>query len=65
MESYRGTLKTELIHPRRFETRQQAIDQITEYIEMFYNHQRLQARLDYLSPTAFEQRFYQCQHTRR
>ena len=61
MESFWGTLKTELVHQNRFETRQQAILQITEYIELFYNRQRLQARLGYLSPAAFEQRFYQSQ----
>jgi len=54
-------LKTELVHPRRFQTRQQAIDRITEYIELFYNRQRIQARLGYLSPAAFEQRFYRSQ----
>ena len=58
IESFWGTLKTELVHQNRFETRQQAIGQITEYIELFYNRQRLQARLGYLSPAAFEQRFY-------
>ena len=61
IESFWGTLKTELVHQNRFETRQQAIGQITEYIELFYNRQRLQARLGYLSPAAFEQRFYQYQ----
>ena len=61
MESFWGTLKTELVHQNRFETRQQAILQITEYIELFYNRQRLQARLGYLPPAAFEQRFYQSQ----
>ncbi len=61
MESFWGTLKTELVHQNRFETRQQAIAQITDYIELFYNRQRLQARLGYLSPAAFEQRFYQSQ----
>lgn len=61
IERFWGTLKTELVHPRRFQTRQQAINQITEYIELFYNRQRLQARLGYLSPAAFEQRFYPSQ----
>lgn len=61
IESFWGTLKTEWVHRRRFETRQQAIDQIAEYIEVFYNRQRIQARLGYLSPAAFEQRFYQSQ----
>jgi len=31
---------------------------ISEYIEMFYNWQRTLARLDYLSPVAFPQRYY-------
>lgn len=61
IESFWGTLKTELIHSRRFETRQQAISCITEYIELFYNRQPIQARLGYLSPAAFEQRVYQHQ----
>jgi TPR repeat protein len=54
-----GTLKTELIFHRRFATRQQAIREITEYIEVFYNRQRLQRQLDYLSPVAFERRYYE------
>lgn len=58
IESFWGTLKTELIHPHRFETLQQAIVQITDYIDLFYNRQRIQARLGYLSPAAFEQCFY-------
>ena len=35
MESFWGILKTELVHHRRFKTRQQAIQEITEYIEIF------------------------------
>lgn len=61
MESFWGTLKTELVHQHRFDTRRQAIAQITDYIELFYNRQRIQARLGYLSPAAFEQRFDQSQ----
>ena len=48
MESFWGTLKTELIHHRRFETRQQEKKEITEYIETYYNRMRKQARLGYL-----------------
>ena len=58
MESFWGTLKQELTHHRRYKTRQEAIRDITEYIEIFYNRQRRQARLGFLSPTAYEQRFY-------
>ena len=58
MESFWGILKTELVHHRRFKTRQQAIQEITEYIEIFYNRQRRQERLGYLSPAQFTQRYY-------
>lgn len=58
MESCWGTLKTEFIHHRRFATRAQAKREITEYIEVFYNRIRKQARLGYLSPAAFSQQYY-------
>ena len=58
MESFWGTLKQELIHHRRYKTRREAINDITEYIEIFYNRQRRQARLGFLSPAVYEQRFY-------
>ena len=58
MESFWGTLKQELVHHRRYKTRREAIRDITEYIEIFYNRQRLQARLGFLSPAVYEQRYY-------
>jgi putative transposase len=58
MESFWGTLKNELIHHKRFATRQEAIQEIREYIEIFYNRQRKQKRLGYLSPAAFACQFY-------
>lgn len=59
MESFWGTLKNELVHHRRYRTRQEAIEDITEYIEIFYNRQRRQKRLGYLSPVAYEKQFYE------
>ncbi len=58
MESFWGTLKQELVHHRRYRTRQEAIGDITEYIEIFYNRQRRQARLGFLSPVVYERRYY-------
>ena len=58
MESFWGTLKQELVHHRRYKTRQKAIQEITEYIEVFYNRQRRQARLGYLSPIAYVQKYH-------
>jgi putative transposase len=61
MESCWGSLKTELVHHRRFATRDQARSEITEYIEIFYNRIRKQARLGYLSPAAFNKQYYAIQ----
>lgn len=61
MESCWGTLKNELIHHHRFATRGDARQAITEYIEVFYNRIRKQARLGYLSPAAFIQKHYEKQ----
>jgi putative transposase len=58
MESFWGTLKQELVHHRRYRCRREAIQDITEYIEVFYNRQRSQSRLGFMSPAAYERRFY-------
>jgi putative transposase len=58
MESFWGTLKNELVHHSRYKTREQAIREITEHIEVFYNRQRRQERLGYLSPAVYERQFY-------
>jgi len=39
-------------------TREQAIREITEYIEVFYNRLRRQKRLGYLSPVAYRKQFF-------
>lgn len=57
MESFWGTLKNELVHQRRYDTREQARRDITEYIEIFYNRQRRHSRLRNLSPAAFVQQW--------
>jgi putative transposase len=61
MESFWGLLKNELIYRCHFRTRQDAIKAIREYIEIFYNRQRKQANLGFLSPAKFTQQFYQAQ----
>jgi len=58
MESFWGMLKSELVHHRRYRPRQEAIREITEHIEVFYNRQRRQKRLGYLSPAAYERQYY-------
>jgi putative transposase len=59
MESFWGTLKNELVYHQRYATREQAIREIIEYIEVFYNRQRRQARLGYLTPSQYERQFYE------
>jgi transposase InsO family protein len=54
MESFWATLKTELVHHEHYATREQARQSIFEYIEVFYNRQRLHSALGYVSPEAFE-----------
>jgi len=56
-ESFFHTLKTELIHHRRFETREQAKYEIFEYIEVFYNRQRKHSTLGYRTPAEFDRRY--------
>lgn len=54
VESFWGTLKTELVHHERYATRAAARQSIFEYIEVFYNRKRMHSSLGYLSPEQFE-----------
>jgi putative transposase len=53
-ESFFGTLKAECV-THQFATHVQARTTIFEYIEVWYNRQRLHSTLGYLSPVEFEQ----------
>jgi len=55
IESFFHTLKTEHTFFHKFETRQEAMRSIFEYVEIFYNRQRIHSTLDFLSPLEFEQ----------
>jgi len=57
MESFWGTMKNELVYHKHYKTREQELREITEYIEVFYNRQRRQKRLGYLSPVAYRRQF--------
>ena len=54
MESFWSTLKNELVNHERYATHEQARQSIFEYIEVFYNRQRLHSSIGYQSPEAFE-----------
>jgi putative transposase len=53
-ESFFATLKGELMQGWKFATRQEARAAVFEYVEVFYNRQRLHSSLDYRSPAEFE-----------
>ncbi len=53
-ESFFHTLKTELIHHEQFKTRYDAKQAIFEYIEVFYNRERIHSANDYMSPVDYE-----------
>ena len=56
VESFFGTLKRELIYHRQYRTRDEATQDIFEYIEVFYNRLRRHSTLGYYSPAEFEAR---------
>jgi len=58
MESWFGTLKSELTHHRHYRTRQEATREIVEYIEVFYNRQRRHAKLGNISPAEYVRKLY-------
>lgn len=54
MESFFSTLRAELTDLERFPTRLAARTAVFEFIEVFYNRQRLHSSLGYRSPLTFE-----------
>jgi transposase InsO family protein len=62
-ESWFATLKEELIHRHSWATISQVRRAVIEFIEIFYNHQRLHSSLGYLTPVEYEQQIQQ--HPRR
>ncbi len=57
-ESLWGHLKQELIHQRRFHTRNEAMAAIREYIEIFYNRMRRHSALGNMAPSVFAEQYF-------
>jgi len=57
-ESFFGSLKTERVYLAKYSTREEARRDVVDTIEMFYNSKRRHSYLGYLSPMAFEKRWY-------
>ncbi|UOY93290.1 IS3 family transposase [Ectobacillus sp. JY-23] len=57
IESFHGILKRELVYQTKFATREEAKQQLFEYIEIFYNNQRIHSTLGYRSPSEYERMY--------
>jgi Transposase and inactivated derivatives len=53
-ESFFGSLKTELVHNKKYKTIAEARRDIFDYVEVFYNKERLHSTLGYMSPEEYE-----------
>ena len=53
-ESFFATLRAELVDDERYSSREAAEASIADYIDRFYNVERLHSHLDYVSPIEFE-----------
>jgi transposase InsO family protein len=56
MESFFHTLKVELVHQRRWATRDEARRELFAYMEGYYNRQRIHSALGYVTPEQAERR---------
>ena len=54
MESFFSSLKLEVTHHRHYDDHDQARAELFDYIEVFYNRQRMHSSLGYRSPAEFE-----------
>ena len=54
MESFNRTLKVDLIYLKKYEMRIEVKRDIFEYIEIFYNRERLHSSIGYNSPEEYE-----------
>lgn len=57
MERFFGTLKTECTDDKNYKTQAEAKKDIINFIEDFYNSERLHSTLNYLSPAQYEKNF--------
>jgi putative transposase len=57
IESFHSVLKKELIYLNKYETREEAKSSIFEYIEVFYNNQRIHSSIGYNTPSDYERMY--------
>ena len=56
MESFFGTLKTELVHQCQYPDRNTARRELFAYIEGYYNRARIHSAIGYITPQQAEAR---------
>lgn len=59
MESFFSRFKAECVQKTVFESKQQAEKALFEYIEMYYNTQRIHSSIAYQTPMEYENRYYE------
>jgi len=64
-ESFFNSLKNERVHGTRYASREQAVADLFDYIEVFYNRSRRHSTLGYHSPVQFLQDWITIQHERK
>ena len=64
IESFHSIIKRELVYLEKFKTREQAIRRIFEYIEVWYNRERVHSSISFLSPVEHERRYFQMMKTK-
>lgn len=58
IESFHSIIKKELIYLNKYETREEAEKDIFEYIEVFYNNERIHSSIEYCTPAEFEENYH-------
>lgn len=56
-ESFFGSLKNELVYHEDYKSRDEARQNIFEYIEIFYNRKRRHASSNYMTPVEYEEKY--------
>jgi len=64
MESFHSIIKRELVYLETFKTREQAIRRIFEYIEVWYNRERIHSSFDFRTPDEYERIYFQALRTK-
>ncbi|GMA58912.1 hypothetical protein GCM10025858_34150 [Alicyclobacillus sacchari] len=59
IESFHSIIKRELVYLEKFKTREQALRRIFEYIEIWYNRERVHSSIGYRTPIECERRYFQ------